>query len=162
MKQLNFTQCFIASENLRAQILNFSEPRNSGFIDAFEEYYPELRRVDLILDFQITSYDYSKLSYFTNKSTELQHIEIRNGDLDWWIATGSPHPLAWGKPPLKEIPVMLELLKEKRIFDLKPSEDGKLMRIREACDKYYEVNLNKNNLKQLAWEILKLAEGMKD
>ena len=49
-----------------------------------------------------------------------------------------------------------------RIFETRLSEDKKLLKIREACDFYFETDLTKKQVTELANDFYLLAESMID
>lgn len=54
------------------------------------------------------------------------------------------------------MPTMLERLKEERIMIVEMGEDGSFT-LTEACDKYFDIGLSAGELRQLAIELLQMA-----
>lgn len=52
---------------------------------------------------------------------------------------------------------ILEAIKDERVFSVKKQPDGRF-RVREECDKYFEVHLTREQLHQLADELKALAD----
>lgn len=57
---------------------------------------------------------------------------------------------------------ILETLHNEQIFYVEPSADRKHLRFTEACDDYFDIELTKAQVIELANELLKLAETLPD
>ena len=57
---------------------------------------------------------------------------------------------------------LLNFIKEKRVFGIHLSNDKKEITFWEECDNYFEVNLNKEQLKELIDEFKIIYESMEN
>ena len=55
---------------------------------------------------------------------------------------------------------ILGLLKDEQVFYIEESDDKKNVEIFEGCDEYFSVELNKDQMLQLIFELQQIADGM--
>jgi|GEM_PF-6143632 len=57
---------------------------------------------------------------------------------------------------------ILEKIEKARVFEIWLHEDKKILEITEGCDGYFDISLNKQELRQLIKELQSIYEQMQD